>query len=142
MIDKKEAFRFKYDTSSLNKLENNQRGITYLLYFNALLYYFICIVCPLLFAKDCGGGIDMVSHSIYGYYSIINLITEVYLVLKIEREVNNANILQFNKWHLVELVMGQIARLDFYTDICFLVLLGKCDSWEFFIPVLGSICMM
>ena len=42
------------------------------------------------------------------------------------------NLLKFNKWHVVELFMGSIARTDTLLDICFVHIIGNC--WEDFIP--------
>lgn len=120
-------------------------GMTKMLYFNAVVYYIIMFVCPMIFVdygdedggyeKDYGGGKDygktddyghgsddahrqlagapkclsslnLVSHMIYAVYSIITMILEVCLVLKIQRAVNNEHVLKLNKWHFVELLMG------------------------------------
>jgi hypothetical protein len=37
--------------------------------------------------------------------------------------------------------MGQIARLDLYTDVCFMVLVLKCRLWIMFIPDITSIML-
>ena len=63
------------------------------------------------------------SHLIYAAYSFVTIILEVALVLRIERRIKNKNILKLNKWHIVELIMGQIARFDTYLDVCFWILL-------------------
>lgn len=34
--------------------------------------------------------------------------------------------LEFNKWHIVELIFGNIARFDTYLDVCFLSLIASC----------------
>lgn len=38
--------------------------------------------------------------------------------------------------------MGQVARVDFYTDICFIVLLTECTVIEMMIPTMISISLM
>lgn len=38
--------------------------------------------------------------------------------------------------------MGQVARVDFYTDICFIVLLTECHVTEMMIPTITSISLM
>lgn len=106
MIDKKQAFKFKYDTHALNMVENNQGPISYLLYINTVLFYLACILVPIQNANECGKGIKTASHAIYGFYATINLITELYLVLRLEREVHNSDLLKFNSWHFMELIMG------------------------------------
>jgi len=139
---KHEAFRFKYDTASLNKVEESMTPITIILYVNALIFYGICFICPFAFKKHCGKGIDPASHYIYGIYSLLNLVMEVVLAVRIQRLVNNESILKLNKWHWVELLMGQIARLDLYTDICFLVLLVECHEDRIAIPVASFLGVM
>lgn len=98
-------------------------GMTVVLYLNSFVYYIIMFVCPIVFVEECGGGLNMISHYIYGGYSLVTLIMEYLLVLRIERRIKNKNILKLNKWHIVELLMGQIARFDTYLDVCFFTLL-------------------
>jgi len=144
IFDKNEAFRFKYEPDPLNELEKRQDRITLLLYINAFIFYSIAFLCPILFAHECGEGIDPWSHIIYTMYSFINLCTEFYLVFHIQSQLGNSTILRFNKWHVVEAIMGQVARLDLYTDVCFLVLLYKCHMWKFatidFISLILTVC--
>ena len=121
--DKHEAFRFKYATKELNDLEAKMNRVTFLLYFNSIVYYVIMFVCPFIFVNECGNGMSRVSHIIYGAYSLWASIMEITTVLWIQKKLKNPNLLKFNKWHLVELLMGQIARFDTYLDVCFLSLL-------------------
>lgn len=140
--DKHEAFRFKYDTKALNVIEDElMDNMTYLLYANSFIYYLIMFICPITFVNECGEGYNVVSHYIYGVYSIITMIMEVAFVLKIQNRIHNKNILKFNKWHLVELIMGQIARFDTYLDVCFLSLLYQCQEWYLVIPI-GSLIIL
>ena len=39
--------------------------------------------------------------------------------------------LDFNRWHVVELFMGQIARLDTFLDFMFIVVTGECPELKF-----------
>lgn len=73
---KTEAFRFKYCPEKLAVLEESMNCITWILYVNAVLYYFICIFCPIIFAGHCGYGIHYASHVIYTIYAVINFIFE------------------------------------------------------------------
>ena len=43
----------------------------------------------------------------------------------------NKNLLMFNKWHVVELFMGSVARTDTFLDICFIHIISNC--WEEYI---------
>jgi hypothetical protein len=60
------------------------------------------------------------SHIIYAVFALYNLVFEVYVVVKIQNKVHNKEILEFNVWHGVELIFGQIARFDTYLCLCFL----------------------
>lgn len=100
---KKEAFRFKYDATKLADLENHMDGITWILYINAVLFYFICIFCPAIFAGGCGEGIHYASHIIYTVYAIINFIFEFWIVVKIQRRLDDPTLLKLNKWHFCKL---------------------------------------
>lgn len=81
-------------------------SMTAMLYFNSFVYYIIMFVCPIMFVNQCGGGLNLISHIIYGIYSFMTIIFEIVCVLRIQKRVKNKNILKFNKWHLVELMMG------------------------------------
>ena len=83
----------------------------------------------------CLSSLNLVSHMIYGIYSIITIILEVYFVLKIQKAVNNERVIKLNKWHFVELLMGQIARFDTYLHVSFFSLLYSCNDNKFAIPV-------
>ena len=133
--DKHEAFRFKYDTEKLNTLEEKMGKITFLLYLNSFIYYIIMFVCPFVFVNECGFGLSLVSHMIYGLYSISTIVLELAMVLWIQNKLKSKQLLKFNKWHVVELFMGQIARFDTYLDVCFLSMLWQCSQWNLAVPV-------
>jgi hypothetical protein len=91
----------------LKIIENElMASMTAMLYFNSFVYYIIMFVCPIMFVNQCGGGLNLISHIIYGIYSFMTIIFEIVCVLRIQKRVKNKNILKFNKWHLVELMMG------------------------------------
>jgi hypothetical protein len=96
---------------------------TKILYMNTLIYYLISFVGPFYYVAECGAGIHSAAHFWYMGYSILNLLSEAYFVYKINRQLSDKFLLDFSRWHIVEMVMGQIARFDFYTDICFFVML-------------------
>lgn len=101
--------------------------LTMFLYVNSFVYYIIMFVGPVIFRQECGDGMSMISHYIYAVYSVLTIILEVCSVIAIQKKLNNKSLLKFNKWHIVELLMGQIARFDTYLDMCFLNLLWQCD---------------
>ena len=55
-------------------------GVTKLLYLNSLIYYTIMFLCPVIFLGECGEGIDMTAHYIYGFFSILTVIGEIAIV--------------------------------------------------------------
>ena len=91
---KHEAFRFKYDTASIKMIENTMmRSMRFNLYFQTVLYYFIMFGCPIIFLRDDNKGFDMTLYIIYASYAALNLFTEIYYVLKIQRKVKIKSIL-------------------------------------------------
>jgi len=80
--------------------------ITTSIYINSFIYYIIVFVAPNILVEECGGGIMTSSHMIYAGYSFIQAIAEVIMVKRIENKIQNKNVLRFNKWHFVELLMG------------------------------------
>ena len=115
--------------------------ITWNLYFNSFIYYIIMFICPFVFVEPCGGGVNPISHMIYLVYALLSGIFEVRTVFRIQNKVNDERVLKFNKWHWVELLMGQIARFDTYLDVCFLNLLLQCSVWKLVIPVMTLILL-
>ena len=95
-----EAFKFRYDAEKLTQLETKMDSITIILYINAVLYYFICIFFPIIFAGGCGHGIDVWSHIIYTIYALINFVFEFLIVVKIQWELDDPNLLTINRWHV------------------------------------------
>ena len=94
-----------------------------------VVYYIIMLVLPpLAIGDECGKTFDFWLYIAFGGYIALVAIWEVWVVLKIQRLVGKANILKFNKWHVVELFMGSIARTDTFIDILFIHLVGHCPE--------------
>lgn len=106
--DKHEAFRFKYDTDAIKRVEKNlMPGIKFQLYCWTIIYYAITFIAPYFFdLQYCGKTYDVTLYFLYGGYTALNSLWEIYTVLKIQRYLKKKSILKFNKWHFVELVMG------------------------------------
>lgn len=122
--DKHEAFRFKYDVEAMNKIETEiMPTMTYMLYFNALIYYIIMFVCPMMLNKGCGKGLKYTVYYIYAGFVLYSTIFELVSLCRLQALIDNPNVFQLNKWHIVELFFGQIARFDTFMDICFFVLM-------------------
>ena len=142
---KHEAFAFKYDPEIMRHLEDNEmQPIKVMMYFWSIMYYFILFVLPFVFKVGYCGGLfyDWLFYT-YAAYALLNAAWEVYIVLRIQTEIRRKfrnkeeakKLLDFNRWHVVELFMGQIARLDTFMDFLFIVIIIDCypklDWWLF-----------
>ena len=97
------------------------------LYIWTFIYYFIVFGAPMLFYKDaCYEHFENELFILFGLYLLFCGIWEVWTVLKIQRLVNNKDILKFNSWHVIELFMGSIARTDTFLDVIFVYIIGNC----------------
>ena len=86
--DKHEAFRCEYDNNSLRKIEDDVMDeITLILQINNIIYYNIKFVCPIIFVEECVMVLSDTSYLIYVFYSLLTIIMEVFLVLKIQKRV-------------------------------------------------------
>ena len=83
--DKHEAFRFKYDTDAIKKVEENvMPGVKRQLYYWTLIYYFITFVAPYIFIEhECEKTFDYKLFVMYGIYLVGTAIWELYVVFKI-----------------------------------------------------------
>ena len=132
--DKHEAFRFKYDTTAIRRVEDEiMPSVKNQLYLWSLVYYIITFALPqIAIIHDCGKTFESWLFVVYGLYLLLNSIWEVQVVFKIQKMVGKSDILQFNKWHFVELIMGCIARTDTFLDIAFIVIITNC--WDTYLP--------
>ena len=112
------------------------KHIGQVLYWSTLVYYTINFAGPLFFIRDqCLAGFDNWIFYVYGAYALLTAVWEVVVVLLIQRRIRSKEILSFNRWHVVELFMGQLARFDTFLDTCFFVLLVQCKIDYLAIPV-------
>ena len=99
------------------------------LYIWSIVYYFIVFAAPYIFIEhECEKTFSGWLFVIYGIYATLCAIWEIWVVIRIQKLVNKSDILQFNKWHVVELFMGMVARTDTFLDICFVHIIANC--WE------------
>lgn len=110
-------------------------GVTKLLYLNSLIYYTIMFVCPVIFLGDCGEAFVDGAHYAYAAFALLTVVGEIVIVKRIEKKINNPLVLKFNKWHAVEILMGQVARFDTYLNVCLFHLLRVCDHWNLAAPI-------
>ena len=131
--DKHEAFRFKYDTKEIKRIEKElMPGIKRQLYYWSIVYYFLTFAAPYMFIEhECENTYDITLFYLYGLYLVLSGIWEIYKVMQIQKMLGKKTLLSFNKWHVVELFMGSIARTDTFLDICFVHIIANC--WEDFI---------
>jgi hypothetical protein len=80
--------------------------VTYIWYANTLLYYFVSFFGPFYYVAECGKGIHASAHFLYMAYSLINLFFEAWVVYKIQKMLCDLYLLELNRWHFVELLMG------------------------------------
>jgi hypothetical protein len=120
--DKHEAFRFKYEPVAIQRLEEIfMPTVKRHLYVWTVVYYLIMLALPTvaLGYDKCFFEFEVWIFIVYGVYLVLCAVWEIWVVLKIQRIINNRDLLHFNKWHVVELFMGAIARTDTFIDILF-----------------------
>ena len=105
---KHEAFRFKYDSDVMQDLEKTQmRPIGRMMYFLTVLYFVTMFMVPMVYIKgECGEGIHDWVFYFYGAQALATGLYEICAVISIQKRVNNKELLDFNKWHVMELMMG------------------------------------
>ena len=83
--DKHEAFRFKYDTREIEKVEKLiMPGVKKMLYFWTIIYYIIVFILPPVLAKhQCEEHFYVSLFYIYGVYLLLTSIWEIYVVINI-----------------------------------------------------------
>jgi len=108
-------------------------GVKYQLYWWSLIYYFIVFVVPYFFMENnCEKTFSFWLFVFYAAYVVLCAVWEIVIVFRIQKLLAKPSLLQFNKWHFVELFMGIIARTDTFLDICFVHLIANC--WEVYEP--------
>ena len=83
--DKHEAFRFKYDTAAITKVEKLlMKDIKKQLYYWSIVYYFLTFVAPYIFIEHgCGKTYEPMLFILYGAYLFLAGIWEIHKVVKI-----------------------------------------------------------
>ena len=127
--------------------EEEMQPIRVMMYFWSVMYYFILFGLSFTFKQQyCGGLFYEPLYVCYGTYAILNGIWEVYLVMRIQNkileifnrdETRAKKLLDFNRWHVVELFMGQIARLDTFLDFIFIVIIINCPELNWWLIISG-----
>ena len=113
------------------------------MYILTFIYFGTMFGIPFQFVtRECGAGFDSWVYFFYGGQAILTLIYEIVTVKLMERRLHKKEVFEFNRWHFVEAIMGQVARLDTFLDACFLVLLIQCEMWNLVIPVSIFIAIM
>jgi hypothetical protein len=69
----------------MNKIENEiMPTMTYMLYFNALIYYIIVFVCPMLLSKgSCKKGLKYEVYYIYAGFVAYTIIFELFSLCRL-----------------------------------------------------------
>lgn len=99
----------------------------------AILYYIIMFALPPLFFDDDKKGYSVWLYVIYGAQTFCSALIEIRTVLKIQELAASKDLLHFNRWHFVEMFMGQTARLDTFLDFIILIIfLADTDKYGYF----------
>lgn len=83
--DKHEAFRFKYDTDAIKRVEINlMHDIKKQLYYWSIVYYFLTFVAPYIFIEhECEKTYEPYLFYMYGAYLVLSGIWEIKKVYEI-----------------------------------------------------------
>ena len=120
---KHEAFRFKYDTEAILRIENTlMKRVRFELYIMSIAYYVMMFILPIVLKDEDKKGYNVVLYLIYGLYFLVSAFIEINTVMKIQKLAASKDLLQFNRWHFMEMFMGQIARLDTFLDFIILLI--------------------
>ena len=115
-----------------------------MMYFWSFIYYIILFVMPFVFKQQyCGGLFYKELFLLYGTYAILNSLWEVFVVLRLQRQIRKKSqdpflarkLLDFNRWHVIELFMGQIARADTFMDFLFIVIIKDCSNLKIWLYI-------
>ena len=83
------------------------KGIGYAMYILTLIYFGTMFGLPSIYInEECGAGVGVWIYYLYGAQGLLTGCYEVWAVKRIEKRIQKKSILSFNRWHVVELVMG------------------------------------
>ncbi len=83
--DKHEAFRFKYDTKAITRVEVNlMHDIKKQLYYWSIVYYFLTFAAPYIFIEhECEKTFEPALFYMYGAYLFLSGVWEIKKVMEI-----------------------------------------------------------
>eukprot|EP00347_Sterkiella_histriomuscorum_P007848 403347332 len=138
--NKKDATTFKCNENILTNVESiSQKYVTAAIYLSIFAFYFLSIGVPLNEQKSCERGHPISTYYYYGGYILISFFVELFLSVYLYKKVGDRFVLKLNKFHMIKLFTGQLARLDFFTDVLFTIQLYSCD---FFYMMIASIIIL
>ena len=77
------------------------------MYFLTIIYFITMFGLPAIFIEgECGEGIGHWVYYVYGGQALLTLSYEIIAVRLIEKRLHKKEVLQFNRWHFVEAIMG------------------------------------
>lgn len=126
--NEKDARLFKCNENVLSNVESvSQRYITIFLYVSAFFFYFTALIIPLTDGDSCSSGSKSNVFFYYFIYMVISSVFELVFTVYLQKMVGEKDILRLNKFHLTKIITGQLARMDYFTDVLFLTSLYWCE---------------
>lgn len=105
----------------------SQRYVTVFIYLSVFFFYLTALLIPLTEGDSCKNGHSDSTFFYYNIYAVMSAVFELVMILYLQRRVDDGEILQVNKFHLVKIVTGQLGRADFFTDVLFVTQIYWCD---------------
>ena len=121
--DELKEFKFNKNIIQLNHDLGDKRLI-FLYSINFILYYFLVAFAPIYFKGE--NTVRWESHIIYAGYAVLVFLFETYLTYFIIKKVNtgkgNKILKDFSLAnYLLPLILSQVKKYDFYTDVVFII---------------------
>lgn len=139
--NKEDARMFKCNENILTNVESvSQRYISFGVYFSILFFYLTSLIIPMTEGDSCTNGHDVSVYFYYAIYAISSAVMELIFCIYLQRKVDDKEALRVNKFHLWKIVSGQLARMDFFTDVLFMMQMYSCK--HFVILAVGISCLV
>jgi hypothetical protein len=91
------------------------------------MFYVVCLIFPILLSGDCESGTSITMYLIEAFFVVASFLAELGLIIYLYRQVDDREMLHINKYHIQAIMIGQMAKLNFFTDVMFIVQLYKCE---------------
>ena len=113
------------------------------LFVNFIFYYGVCFFLAFggfgVSCQDTKPGIDTSANvEYYVAYMLLSALAEVYLLWKLKITITD---FKPSSWHFIRLVAGQMARLDFFTDLIFVAIVMRCEPERYWLFISSFIIL-